>query len=120
VWTETRELLPIPLNWKRLHLATYSGSHRLAPFQAFNPLMIFTFTPFVIGFWARQEKGGMEPSTVTKMALNYIVAPILPPAEGEKGGVYFDPRRGRYQRYAAAQVFANSSIDVPSILGLVF
>ena len=38
-------------------------------FQAFNPFMIFTFTPFVIGFWAWQEKRGMQPSTVTKMAL---------------------------------------------------
>jgi POT family proton-dependent oligopeptide transporter len=38
-------------------------------FQAFNPLMIFIFTPSIIEFWAWQEKRGMEPSTVTKMAL---------------------------------------------------
>jgi POT family proton-dependent oligopeptide transporter len=38
-------------------------------FQAFNPFMIFAFTPFIIAFWAWQEKRGMEPSTVTKMAL---------------------------------------------------
>jgi POT family proton-dependent oligopeptide transporter len=38
-------------------------------FQAFNPFMIFIFTPFIIAFWAWQEKRGMEPSTVTKMAL---------------------------------------------------
>jgi len=31
VWKETRELLPIRSNWKRPHLAAYSGSHRLAP-----------------------------------------------------------------------------------------
>ncbi len=38
-------------------------------FQAFNPFMIFTFTPFIIKLWAWQEKRGKEPSTVTKMAL---------------------------------------------------
>jgi POT family proton-dependent oligopeptide transporter len=36
-------------------------------FQAFNPFMIFAFTPLVIGLWARQ--GRREPSTVVKMAL---------------------------------------------------
>jgi POT family proton-dependent oligopeptide transporter len=38
-------------------------------FQAFNPFMIFAFTPFVIAFWAWQSRRGSEPSTVTKMAL---------------------------------------------------
>ncbi|HLY04997.1 MAG TPA: peptide MFS transporter [Rhizomicrobium sp.] len=38
-------------------------------FQAFNPFMIFAFTPFVVALWARQAKRGREPSTVTKMAL---------------------------------------------------
>jgi proton-dependent oligopeptide transporter, POT family len=38
-------------------------------FQAFNPFMIFTFTAFIIKFWAWQEKRRTEPSTVTKMAL---------------------------------------------------
>jgi proton-dependent oligopeptide transporter, POT family len=38
-------------------------------FQAFNPFLIFTFTPFIIKFWAWQENRGMEPSTITKMAL---------------------------------------------------
>jgi POT family proton-dependent oligopeptide transporter len=38
-------------------------------FQAFNPFMIFAFTPFVIALWARQAKRGSEPSTLTKMAL---------------------------------------------------
>ena len=44
----------------------------------------------------------------------------MPPAEVSKDGVCCDPRRPRPQPYAVAQVFANSSIDVPSILGLVF
>src|SRR6202008_4187162 len=47
-------------------------------FQSFNPFMIFTFTPFIVEFWAWQEKRGMEPSTVTKMALGcFSVALII-------------------------------------------
>jgi proton-dependent oligopeptide transporter, POT family len=41
-------------------------------FQAFNPFMIFAFTPFVIALWARQAERGREPSTVIKMALGCI------------------------------------------------
>ncbi|MBI3678433.1 MAG: peptide MFS transporter [Proteobacteria bacterium] len=44
-------------------------------FQAFNPFMIFAFTPLVVAYWARQAKKGREPSTVTKMALgNFMLA----------------------------------------------
>jgi POT family proton-dependent oligopeptide transporter len=38
-------------------------------FLAFNPFMIFAFTPFVITLWKRQAERGTEPSTITKMAL---------------------------------------------------
>jgi POT family proton-dependent oligopeptide transporter len=38
-------------------------------FLAFNPFMIFAFTPFIVALWARQAAGGTEPATVTKMAL---------------------------------------------------
>jgi POT family proton-dependent oligopeptide transporter len=38
-------------------------------FQAFNPFMIFAFTPFVVALWGWQARRGNEPSTVTKMAL---------------------------------------------------
>ena len=38
-------------------------------FLAFNPFMIFAFTPFVVALWARQAERGTEPSTITKMAL---------------------------------------------------
>jgi POT family proton-dependent oligopeptide transporter len=38
-------------------------------FLAFNPFMIFVFTPFVVALWARQAKRRTEPSTITKMAL---------------------------------------------------
>jgi proton-dependent oligopeptide transporter, POT family len=38
-------------------------------FLAFNPFMIFAFTPFVIMLWKRQAERRTEPSTITKMAL---------------------------------------------------
>lgn len=38
-------------------------------FQAFNPFMIFAFTPLVVGLWRRQARRRREPSTVAKMAL---------------------------------------------------
>ncbi len=38
-------------------------------FQAFNPLMIFLFTPFVIGLWSWQARRHAEPSTISKMAM---------------------------------------------------
>jgi len=41
-------------------------------FLAFNPFMIFAFTPFVVGLWTRQAAHGSEPSTVTKMALGCL------------------------------------------------
>jgi proton-dependent oligopeptide transporter, POT family len=41
-------------------------------FQAFNPLMIFALTPFVVALWARQARRGSEPSTLTKMALGCL------------------------------------------------
>src|SRR6202051_2963210 len=41
-------------------------------FLAFNPFMIFAFTPFIVALWARQAARGTEPSTVTKMALGCL------------------------------------------------
>ena len=38
-------------------------------FLAFNPFMIFAFTPFVVALWTRQAARGNEPSTISKMAL---------------------------------------------------
>ena len=38
-------------------------------FLAFNPFMIFAFTPFVVALWTRQAERGSEPSTIAKMAL---------------------------------------------------
>ena len=38
-------------------------------FLAFNPFMIFAFTPFVVTVWKRQAARRAEPSTITKMSL---------------------------------------------------
>ncbi len=38
-------------------------------FLAFNPFMIFAFTPFIVALWTRQTARGSEPSTIDKMAL---------------------------------------------------
>jgi POT family proton-dependent oligopeptide transporter len=38
-------------------------------FLAFNPFMIFAFTPFIVALWTWQAARGKEPSTITKMAL---------------------------------------------------
>jgi POT family proton-dependent oligopeptide transporter len=48
------------------------GAHLQIPttsFLAFNPFMIFAFTPLVVSLWARQAMRGSEPSTLTKMTL---------------------------------------------------
>jgi POT family proton-dependent oligopeptide transporter len=52
-----------------IDLILWKGEIPVTWFQAFNPFMIFAFTPFVIGLWAWQARRGSEPSTVTKMAL---------------------------------------------------
>jgi POT family proton-dependent oligopeptide transporter len=54
---------------RTIDLIVWHGEIPVTWFQAFNPFMIFTFTPFIVAFWAWQEKCGKEPSTVTKMAL---------------------------------------------------
>jgi proton-dependent oligopeptide transporter, POT family len=38
-------------------------------FQAFNPFMIFAFTPLIVALWGWQGARGSEPSTVSKMAI---------------------------------------------------
>jgi POT family proton-dependent oligopeptide transporter len=49
-------------------LLGWSGEIPTTWFQAFNPFMIFAFTPFVVALWTWQAKRNREPSTVTKMA----------------------------------------------------
>jgi POT family proton-dependent oligopeptide transporter len=52
-----------------VNLLLWKGEIPVTWFQAFNPFMIFAFTPFVIALWAWQARRGSEPSTITKMAL---------------------------------------------------
>jgi proton-dependent oligopeptide transporter, POT family len=60
---------------RSIDLILWRGEIPVTWFQAFNPFMIFAFTPLVISFWAWQEKHGREPSTVSKMALGcFLVA----------------------------------------------
>jgi POT family proton-dependent oligopeptide transporter len=54
---------------RTIDLVLWSGEIPTTWFQAFNPFMIFAFTPFVVALWARQARRGSEPSTLTKMAL---------------------------------------------------
>jgi proton-dependent oligopeptide transporter, POT family len=54
---------------RTLNLLFWSAEIPTTWFQAFNPFMIFAFTPFVVGLWTRQAKRGTEPSTLVKMAL---------------------------------------------------
>ncbi|MGH6770815.1 MAG: peptide MFS transporter [Xanthobacteraceae bacterium] len=54
---------------RHIDLIVWRGEIPVTWFQAFNPFMIFAFTPFVIALWARQARRGAEPSNVTKMSL---------------------------------------------------
>jgi POT family proton-dependent oligopeptide transporter len=54
---------------RSLNLLLWRGEIPTTWFQAFNPFMIFAFTPFVIALWAWQASRRREPSTITKMAL---------------------------------------------------
>lgn len=54
---------------RSIDLLVWHGDIPVTWFQAFNPFMIFAFTPFVLMLWARQAARGTEPSTVTKMAI---------------------------------------------------
>jgi proton-dependent oligopeptide transporter, POT family len=54
---------------RSIDLLFWRGEIPITWFQAFNPFMIFAFTPLVVGLWRRQARRGREPSTITKMAL---------------------------------------------------
>jgi POT family proton-dependent oligopeptide transporter len=57
---------------RHIDLVVWKGEIPTTWFQAFNPFMIFAFTPFVVALWAWQERRGREPSTITKMALGCL------------------------------------------------
>jgi POT family proton-dependent oligopeptide transporter len=54
---------------RSINLLFWQGEIPVTWFQAFNPFMIFAFTPFIVALWARQARAGREPSSVTKMAI---------------------------------------------------
>jgi proton-dependent oligopeptide transporter, POT family len=54
---------------RTLNLIFWHGEIPTTWFQAFNPFMIFAFTPFIVALWARQAQRGTEPSSINKMAL---------------------------------------------------
>src|ERR1700724_1514711 len=62
--------------YRTIDLIVWHGEIPVTWFQAFNPFMIFTFTPFIVAFWAWQQKCGKEQSTVTKMALGCFCAAL--------------------------------------------
>ncbi|MEA2949253.1 MAG: proton-dependent oligopeptide transporter, family [Alphaproteobacteria bacterium] len=41
-------------------------------FLALNPLMIFVFTPLIVGLWARQGRRAAEPFPISKMAFGCL------------------------------------------------
>jgi POT family proton-dependent oligopeptide transporter len=53
---------------RTINLLFWRGQIPVTWFQAFNPFMIFAFTPFVLALWRAQAVHGREPSSVTKMA----------------------------------------------------
>jgi POT family proton-dependent oligopeptide transporter len=54
---------------RTIDLIIWRGEIPVTWFQAFNPFMIFAFTPLVVSLWSRQAKRGQEPTTVSKMAI---------------------------------------------------
>ena len=61
---------------RSINLLIWYGEIPTTWFQAFNPFMIFAFTPLVIGLWAWQARRGSEPSTVTKMAIGCLLCAL--------------------------------------------
>jgi POT family proton-dependent oligopeptide transporter len=54
---------------RSVNLLFWQGEIPVTWFQAFNPFMIFAFTPLIVELWAIQSRRGREPSTVIKMAI---------------------------------------------------
>jgi proton-dependent oligopeptide transporter, POT family len=55
---------------RSINLLFWQGEIPVTWFQAFNPLMIFLFTPPLIAFWSRP---GREPPTVQKLFLGCVL-----------------------------------------------
>ena len=59
---------PMRYTDRGINLLVWHGEIPATWFQAFNPFMIFAFTPPLIALWSWQARRGREPSTVVKMA----------------------------------------------------
>src|SRR4026209_413809 len=59
---------------RMIDLLVWRGEIPVTWFQAFNPFMIFAFTPFVVAFWRHQ--GPSEPSTTMKLAIGCFLAAL--------------------------------------------
>jgi POT family proton-dependent oligopeptide transporter len=53
---------------RSINLLFWRGEIPTTWFQAFNPFMIFLFTPFILAVWRAQSTRSAEPTTVSKMA----------------------------------------------------
>jgi proton-dependent oligopeptide transporter, POT family len=54
---------------RAVHLFGLTAQIPTTSFLAFNPFMIFAFTPLVVALWRRQAARRAEPLTITKMAV---------------------------------------------------
>ena len=70
---------------RTINLLVWAGQIPVTWFQAFNPFMIFAFTPFILALWKRQAATGREPSTVTKMAYRLLRRRRRLPDPGRRG-----------------------------------
>jgi POT family proton-dependent oligopeptide transporter len=52
----------------------FGGEIPVTWFQAFNPFMIFAFTPFIVAFWRHQ--GPSEPSATMKLAIGCFLTAL--------------------------------------------
>jgi POT family proton-dependent oligopeptide transporter len=57
---------------RAINLLFWKGEIPTTWFLAFNPFMIFAFTPFLVALWAWQAKRGSEPSAIVKMSLGCL------------------------------------------------
>ena len=76
---------------RSINLLFWRGEIPVTWFQAFNPLMIFLFTPPLVAWWARRARSSREPATVDKLTLGCfglsLAYLILATAAWSTGGV---------------------------------
>src|SRR3954467_5453112 len=61
---------------RTINLLFWTGQIPVTWFQAFNPFMIFAFTPFILALWSYQDRRGHEPRTVSKMAIGLMLTAV--------------------------------------------